>query len=269
MKDWKADYERHPSLEFSLGNIRGFADTEQTLYITHGYGHMLPVHAREVYVRDASCFGLDWTEAVNNYSFHHSVNTARLSAGLEGISTALLSEYLDQHIDFGFPSFVDEYFEGTPFLTGMLKTVHRFWVREGTPVIRKSLKLLLAYNLTQHVTMVEGIPDEERFSGRICDRTSKFYGKIVAPVMINFQVKRAMGDMWRELQKEILEELSHLYSSVYTKDKLTHWPTIFMVVCILLAVWEEMQFDCHFRIPVSFLWYFSRASWLKWNRRRM
>ncbi len=251
MRDWKADYERHVSLGFSIDNIKGFAKTERTLFITHGYGHLLPVRAREVFVRDERCFGLDWVETMADFPTEHSVNTAKLSAGMEGISTTLLSDYLDRHLDMQFPNFVDEYFEGTPFLTEMLKTAYTFWLREGTPVIRKSLKFLLAYNLTQHVTLVEGIPDEEGLLGKINDRTSKFNGKTIAPVMINFQVKIAMGNMWRELQKDILEELSHLYSSVYTKDKLRHWPTIFMVASILLAVWEEMQFDCHYRIPVS------------------
>ena len=101
--------------------------------------------------------------------------------------------------------------------------------------------------------MVQGIPDEEDFLGKITDETSKFYGKTVAPVMINFQIKCAMADMWRELQKDILSELSRLYSSVYTKDKLKNWPTIFMVASIILGVWEEMQFDSHYRIPVSVL----------------
>lgn len=251
MKDWRADYERHVSLGFSVGNIKGFSDVERTLFITHGYGHMLPVRAREIFVRDETCFGMDWVETVQDLPQQYGVNTAKLSAGMEGISTALLSDYLDRHIDGGFEDFIDNYFEGTPFITQMLKTAYRFWAREKIPVIRKALKLVLAYNLTQHITMVEGIPDEEGFLGKITDEDSKFKGKTVAPVMINFQVKCAMADMWRELQKDILEELSSLYSSVYSKDKLKHWPTIFVLACILLAVWEQMQFDCHYRIPVS------------------
>ena len=252
MKDWRADFERHVSLGFSVGNIKGFSDKERTLWITHGYGgHVLPVKAREVFVRDESCFGLDWVETMEEQPSEHAVNTAKLSAAFEGISTTLLSEYLDRHLDGSFELFVDEYFEGTPFITQILKTAYRFWQREKIPVIRKALKLVLAYNLTQHVTMVEGVPEEEGFIGKILDETSRFKGKTVAPVMINFQVKCAMADMWRELQKDILEELSTLYSSVYTRDKLKHWPTIFMLASILLAVWEEMQFDCHYRVPVS------------------
>ena len=253
MKDWRADYERHVSLAFSIGNVKGVGDTEQTLYITHGYGPVLPVPAREVFVRDERCFGVEWVESAHSPPREHSVNTAKLSAGMEGIKPSLLNEYIDRHIDGGFEDFVDDYFEGTPFLTEMLKTVYRYWLRERTPVLRKCLQLLVSYNLTQHVTMVVGIPDEEGLLGKIRDPTSKFMGQTVAPVMINFQIKSGLANMWRELQKEILEELSVLYSSVYGKDKLKHWPTIFMTATILLGVWEEMQFDCKYRIPVGFL----------------
>ncbi len=253
LKDWTADYKRHFTLGNSIGNIKGFADAERTLFITHGYGHYLPVRAREVFVRDERCFDLDWVETIHALPEAFVVNTAKLTAGMEGISTPLLSDYLDRHIDTGFEEFVDEYFEGTPFLTEMLKTASRYLQREKTPVIRKCLKLLLAYNLTQHVTMVKGIGDEEGFEGKITDETSKFYGQTVAPVMINFQIKCALADMWRNLQKDILVELSRLYSSVYnTKDKLKHWPTIFMVATIMLGVWEEMQFDCNYRMPVGY-----------------
>ncbi|KAL9612447.1 MAG: hypothetical protein Q9167_002956 [Letrouitia subvulpina] len=249
MKDWKVDYERHVTLSISIGNIKGIGDTERTLYITHGYGHYLPIKAREVFVRDEKGFGLDWVEKIKTPE-DHEVNTAKMSAGSEGVTQKMISEYLDLHIDHGFEEFVDNYFEGTPFLTQMIKTAFRFWSREKTPVIRQALKLLVAYNLTQHVTMVEGIPDEEGFLGRIHDVNSRYRGKIMAPVMINFEVKVEMAKMWRGLQKDVLEELSHLYSSIYTKEKLKHWPTIFMVASILLSVWEEMQFDCHYRIPV-------------------
>ncbi|KAL8669962.1 MAG: hypothetical protein Q9168_005474 [Polycauliona sp. 1 TL-2023] len=248
MKDWKADYERHPSLDFPNGNIKGFSENEKTFYITHGYGYYFPVQAREVFVQDERYFGSDWMEPKIDGPEAHHVKTMRFSAGLRGVSSAALSEYLDAHIEGHFEEFVDSYFEGTPFVTDMIKTVYRFWRREQTPVIRKSLKLLLAYNLTQHITMLVGTADEELLEGRVYDGNSKVRGKVIAPVLINFQVKIAMADMWRDLQKDVLEELSQLYSSVYSRDKLKHWPTIFMVATILLTVWEEMQFDCHYRV---------------------
>jgi hypothetical protein len=250
MKDWKADYERHVSLGFSVGNIKGFSPHERPIYITHGYGHYLPIMAREVYVRDEKCFGIDWVETLEGVQMHQfELNTARLSAGMEGISHSVLSDYLDRHIDGGFEQFVDEYFEGTFFVTEILKTAYRFYCREKLPVIRKALKLVVAYNLTLHVTMVEGLPEDERNTGKVDDEKSKFCGKTVAPVMINFQVKCALADMWRELQKDVLEELSALYSSVYSGDKLKNWPTIFMLAAILLSVWELIQFDCWYRVP--------------------
>ncbi len=248
MKDWKADYERHISLGFSVGNIKGFSTMERTLYITHGYGHYLPINAREVFVRDDKCFGMDWVETgPDRQAFE--INTAKLSAGMEGVSITLLSEYLDRHLDQGFESFVDEHFMGTAFVTEIFKTAFRYYQREKTPAVRKALKLVLAYNLTLQVTMVEGLSEEEQFQGKIDSEESRYAGKTIAPVMINFQVKCALADMWRELQKDILEELSALYSSVYSGDKLKNWPTIFMLAAILLAIWEEMQFDCHYRVP--------------------
>ncbi|PSN60948.1 hypothetical protein BS50DRAFT_505500 [Corynespora cassiicola Philippines] len=247
MKDWKADYERHVSLGFSIGNIKGFSAQERPIYVTHGYGHFLPIMAREVYVRDEKCFGVDWVETLNG--LHFEINTAKLSAGMEGISRSMLSDYLDRHIDGGFEQFVDEYFEGTFFVTEILKTAYRFYCREKTPVIRKALKLVLAYNLTLHVTMVEGLPEDECNLGKVEDQQSKFCSKTIAPVMINFQVKCALADMWRELQKDVLEELSALFSSVYSGEKLKNWPTIFLLAAILLAVWELIQFDCSYRVP--------------------
>ncbi|MCJ1445824.1 MAG: hypothetical protein MMC23_006329 [Stictis urceolatum] len=253
LKDWQADYQRHVSLGFSIGNIKGFSDKEKTLFVTHGYGHYLPIQAREVYVRDERVFGVDWVEQRSGQVTEHEVDTAKLSAGMQGISMAMLSDYLDRHIDGsqdnGFENFVDEHFEGTPFITEILKTAFRFWQREQTPVIRKALKLMLAYNLTQAICLVKAIGDDDIDRGLIDDEESYFRGQIAAPVMINFQVKCAMADMWRQLQKDILEELSALYSSVYSKDKLRHWPTIFMLASILLTIWEEMQFDCRYRIP--------------------
>ena len=251
MADWNTHFHQNVGVGFTIANIAGHGSGEQTLYVTHGYGgHLLPIRAREVLVREKDCFGLEWVEEFQKMSIEHSVETARLSSGKDGISTTLLSAYLDKHIDIGFEQFVDEFFEGTPFLTEMLKTSHRYWTRENTQVIRKALKMMLAYNLIYHITLVEGIPEEEDFPGKIEDEDSRFYGKTIAPGMINFEVKVAMSAMWRELQKEVLEDLSKLYRGVYSKDKLMNWPIIFMVITILLAVWEELQFDYNYRYPV-------------------
>jgi hypothetical protein len=251
-KDYKADYTRHLTFELSAGNIKGFADSHKTLFISHGYGQMLPLTVREVFVREEKMFDIDWSETTN-----HSLDpktylyrTAPLYADLDCLSPAMMSDYLDRHLDVpgSFYNFVESYCGDTPFLTSMLKTAFNYYSRTKAPVIRKALKFLLAYSLTLHITLVEGIPDEEHFVGRVDDKSSQYYGKIVAPNAINFQVKTSMGSMWRDLQKEVLEELSSLYSSVYSGDKLKHWPTIFILATLLLAVWEFMQFDVH-RIP--------------------
>ncbi|KAL2176165.1 uncharacterized protein P884DRAFT_203806 [Thermothelomyces heterothallicus CBS 202.75] len=251
MKDWKADYERHLGRGMSVFNVKGFAQKETLMWITHGYGFCLPVMVREVYVADESCFQLDWVESSlqDQDPIDFEIRTERLDVGQDGISMEALNEYIDKHVDEGFEQFIDDHFEGTPFITEIFKTAYRFYTKERLPVIRKALKLVVAYNLTLHITMVEQPPTEEPMEGQIDDEDSKYYGKVVAPVMINFQIKCAMADMWRELQKDVLEELSALYSSVYSGERLKNWPTIFMLASILLAVWEEIQFDCHYRVP--------------------
>ncbi|KAI2468325.1 hypothetical protein F4781DRAFT_443612 [Annulohypoxylon bovei var. microspora] len=251
MKDWKADYERHLSRGVSVYNVKGFAPKETLMWITHGYGFCLPVMVREVLVADESCFQVDWVESyqIEQEPIEFELKTERLDVGEGGINSDALAEYLDKHIESGFENFIDDHFEGTPFITEILKTAYRFYTKEKLPVLRKALKLVLAYNLTMHITLVEQQGSEHTMEGQIDDEDSKYFGKYVAPVMINFQIKCAMADMWRELQKDILEELSALYSSVYSGDRLKNWPTIFMLASILLAVWEEMQFDCHYRVP--------------------
>lgn len=252
IKDWTADFQ--PTIPgFSFGNIRGFSNVERTLFITHGYGQVLPISAREVFVGSNARFSMDWAETHHGpVPLHYTLETARLSVGADGISPVLLSDYLDRHIDGKgtFERFISDYFSGTPFVSELLKTSFRYYSRTKLPVIRKALKLILAYNLTSNITMVEGIGEMENFAGKVRDRMSVFNGKTMAPIMINFQIKAVMGNMWRELQKEILEELSALYSSVYSGDKLKNWPTIFILASVLLAVWEEMQFDCHYRVQV-------------------
>lgn len=248
MKDWKADLERNMDNGVSPYNVTGFSQKETVMWITHGYGFALPVMVREVYVANENCFSVEWSEA-SAPGTDFETRSGRLDVGAEGIRVDALSEYLDKHLDGPFEDFIDDHFEGTPFITEILKTAHRYYVKDKMPVIRKALKLVLAYNLTMQITMVENQGSEVQLDGQIENEDSRFYGRTVAPVMVSFQIKYALADMWRELQQDILEELSRLYSGVYSGDKMKNWPTIFLLASILLAVWEEMQFDCHYRVP--------------------
>ncbi|KAM3431284.1 hypothetical protein MY4824_007212 [Beauveria thailandica] len=251
MKDWKADHESHMTSGLSIYSVKGFAPKESLMWITHGYGFALPIMVREVYVTDDSSLSVEWREApsVNEGSYDFEIRCERLDVGAEGVNSAALSEYLDKHIEGPFEDFIDDHFDGTPFITEILKTAHRYYAKEKMPVIGKALKLVLAYNLTMHITMVENQGSEVQLDSQIENAESRYYGRTVAPVMVNFQIKYALAEMWRELQKDILEELSSLYSGVYSGEKMKNWPTIFMLASILLAVWEEMQFDCHYRVP--------------------
>jgi hypothetical protein len=69
-----------------------------------------------------------------------------------------------------------------------------------------------------------------------------------APVLIGRCVKQVLADIWRDIHKELLDGLDRLYTSVYSGDKLKDWDQIFFVTVVVLAVWEQMQFDCHSRV---------------------
>lgn len=247
LKDWTTDTQRHVKLGVSIANIRGFATQERIIYITHGYGHFLPISAREVYVADDKDFTMDWIEPDMT---EHVYTTAKLATGVSGVNINSLSDYVDKHLDNGhFEQFIDEYFGGTPFLTEILRIAYKYYQRTQIDVIHKALKLVVAYTLTVHLTMAEGLSDDESTASKIDDASSRWNGKTVAPAMIHFQIKIALASLWRELQREVLDELSSLYSASYQGERSKKWPTIFMVGTILLAVWELIQFDCHYREP--------------------
>ncbi|KAF2674068.1 hypothetical protein BT63DRAFT_366064 [Microthyrium microscopicum] len=249
LKDWNADYERHITLGFSIANIKGFDTRERLLYVTHGYGFVMPIWSREVFVRDDNCLGLDWTEQKDNVEREFEVQTAKLSVGREGIDKKIVSDYVDLHLNSGFDHFVNEYFDGTPFVSELLKSINRHYLATKQENLRKGLRLVIAYALTLHITMVQGLTEEEATVGKIEDPSSRYFGETCAPVMINFEVKKAMADLWRKLMSECLAELSTLYSSVYAGGKQKNWPTIFMLAALVLSVWEMMQFDSHYRQP--------------------
>ncbi|KAG8426025.1 hypothetical protein J3459_008528 [Metarhizium acridum] len=176
MKDWKADYERHVDIGMSVYNVKGFSSKETLMWITHGYGFALPVMVREVYVADEGCFSVEWVESTvpNQDPIDFETRTEKLDVGAEGIRLDALQEYLDKHVDGPFEDFIDDHFEGTPFITEILKTAHRYYVKDRMPVIKKALKLVLAYNLTMHITMVENQGSEVTLDGQMTMKTPSF-----------------------------------------------------------------------------------------------
>jgi len=248
LKGWNADYERHVTMQVSIANIKGFSPYNRELCITHGYGYMFRVRVREVFLVDDKDMGVDWVESIHETPREFELQTARLSADNDGISRHHLSQYVEQHL-YSFEKFVDDYFESTPFVMEMLKTIYRHYVKTQNLALKKGLKLVIAYALTLHIVLVHPESSSDYDLGVISDEGSRYYGQVASPVMINFQVKKAMADLWREYMKDVLEELSSLYASVYSGDKLKNWPTIFMLAALILTVWEMMQFDQNYRVP--------------------
>lgn len=255
---FKCDYQKKVGdSKTARGEILGFGDQTYTLWITHGYDQLLPVSAREIFVKDQSMFFTSWIEANGGsaddehdkkYSQFKIEKTPPLSVGVDGINIAILSQYLDNYIEGDFEAFIDQYMgSGTKYIPGLLKTAHRYYKSTRAAIIRRALRFWTAYALTCHVTFCEGLYDEEAANKARVGPDSNFAGKVLAPRLINFQVKYALSRVWREMHKEVLADLSSLYNSVYQGDKLRQWPHIFFVASILLAVWEMMQFDVNFR----------------------
>lgn len=245
IKHFTCDYDRRIGKGKSTHNIVALGNDCRLLYITHGYGVTMPVYARTVYVADERCFGLKWTEPDMR---QHSATTARLSIGHECIDLGMLSEYLDQHIEQGFDCFLGLYLEGNAFLIKLMRTAYQYYMRTRDPAVHTALRLFLAYTLTMHITFCEGLSEGEAEQYHTRDTTSRFHNFTCAPSLIGFQVKCALAATWRDLHRDVLDTLSNLYTSVYQGQRLRHWPTIFMINIVLLAVWEMMQFDAHYRL---------------------
>lgn len=242
---WHGDCSVLPHMR--PGIIQGYDVHERTMYITHGYNHELVIEVRKVFAKEEGRFNVSWIESDKVPVKEFDITTARLAPGAAGISESLVSAYIEAHLDGSFNEFVDKHFAGTEFLTEMLKTAYRYYCRTALPVMRNALKLVIAYNLTQQITILSSSDNDCETPGLVTDKNSKYYGRVVAPVMINYELKRVMSLMWRRLQREVLDELQSLYASVYSGARLKHWPTIFMLAMLLLGVWEEMQFDFYYR----------------------
>jgi len=243
MCDWKDDVRGSANFPEQL-NIYGRSTSERTLYIGHGFDYVMPVAAHEVFVNHEKNLLLTWTETHHRTSKDFAVKTASMSVTSAGIDKKMLADYLDRHLDGGWTRFVDQHFEGTPFLTEMLKTANNYYLSTNIPIVRSALKLVLVYNLTLHISIVEGpLTECTDMPGRINDPLSKYHGKIATPTLINHHLKHALSKMWRDIHKDVLEELSAMISGVYGRDKLKNWPTIFMVTYLVLSVWEQLRFD--------------------------
>ena len=91
---------------------------------------------------------------------------------------------------------------------------------------------------------------DKPWAGNVEDPYSKFYGRTMAPAVVNFQITCAMASLWRELHRYLLISLNEMYEGVYSGDKLRNWVKIFVVSAICLLLWEQMQFDSYYHMEV-------------------
>jgi len=256
LKGWNADCDWEHRVKWAEGLCTFSSDTRNQ-WFSHDLGFVCDIGTREVYLETdiQGIFNVRWIDHTDlKHPLAQEINTANLTVVEEGISRLALSEYLDRHIEGHFEgdqkSFkkVMKWMFGagndTCFMRQVLSTTFLYYQRTKLPLVHKALKFVLAYNLTNRVLLIH---PEEVIPGKVEDERSEKYGRTIAPALINFKMKLALSEMWRELHKEVLDGLSKLYTGVYNGDKVKNWPTIFVVSYLLLAVWEEMQFDTHYR----------------------
>lgn len=249
-QDFVKYMDKRIDLEDITKDIMGEYDVPIGIWVSHGFGKAIQVQTHQFWVKDSKSYQVQWTEERHSSKpKYFTAPTAMLKPLDESISEDVMSSYVDSHIDGdgGFERFVDQLFDGTKFITEMLKTVYRYYETTKLPIVRQALKLMVAYNLTTVITIAETLPEGAQWDGQVEDPDSNNFGRRVAPRMVNFKIKKALTSLWRGLMKEVLNELASLYTGVYTGNKLKHWPTIFMLDTVLLAVWEEMQFDYHYQ----------------------
>lgn len=255
LEDWDwIYYENRFGHGTNYFNVRNTCQEETLIWITHGYGFSLPVMARSSSMVDNTLLEPEWDgfHRVDQEPVEFEADTARLEFGQEGVPMDRLAEYIDKHISVSFENIVDSLFEGIPFVTDILKTVHRYYAKEKGPTICKALKLVLSFKLTSRITMVENQDLECPLEGQSNEVKSEYHKMVVVPLMVDLEIKRALTHMWHTLHSEILEELSTLYSGVYSGARLKNWFLIFALSVTLLIVWAEIQFDYHYRVFDSF-----------------
>ena len=219
---WKADYARHTAVvKFSPSDIGRFSRKEQIIYITHGFGHWLPLFVR--YFRD----------------------DLEVQISLENISPALIGDYLDKHIDGDFENFIEDRFKKTLFLSDCLKTLYRYFLKNQSVLLRKALRFIIAYSLTLKLTIIEGGTQHNETSPNQQSYRELFFGETPASTTIDSEVKLCLAARWRAIHKELLEELDTLYTSVYSGERLKNWDKIFFLTLIVLTVWEKLQYECY------------------------
>lgn len=256
LKGLTADCGLQQRVQWLESNCR-FSIESHNLSFSHGLGYTVDICTREVFLDNGveGVFNLDWMDHTETKQpIKQKTTTAPLTVVEEGMSKSVLSDYLDRHIqghvDNDRASFENVMVlilgndDDTCFLRQVLVTAFFYYQRTKLPLVHKALKFVLAYNLTNHVLLVD---TDEILPGKVDDRSSTKYGRTIAPVLIHFKMKQALGEIWRELHREVLDGLSKLYTGVYNGDKQKNWATIFVVSYLLLAVWEEMQFDAQYR----------------------
>jgi len=137
-------------------------------------------------------------------------------------------------LDLGSQEFLNTHYQSTPFIVHLLRISHQSYLEDGSPAILDALKLVIAYDLTHHKTLVEDKYSSQMTVNGVSDLPSRYYAKICYV---------AMDQEWRNLHDILLQNLSSLYASFFKGDKLRNFPVVLLLSLIVLTIWEDYQID--------------------------
>ncbi|OMP85121.1 hypothetical protein BK809_0000875 [Diplodia seriata] len=125
----------------------------------------------------------------------------------------------------------------------LLEVVSIYYRETNETILGKALHLYVAFSLVGRPTLMERDSTGGDTESRVIIPDSRYYGETLAPGRIDKAIKYELTALWRSYHYEVLEELSSLFTSVYSGDRLRNWTAIFTVTITLLMVWERMQYE--------------------------
>jgi len=239
LKDWETGGE-------SFGGsiiLEPFSRSQETDFVSHGCGHMMPLTTGEATASGPKEPQVDWDESRLELPVSPGVSTSSLVSERPVIEPPVLSGYIDRHLDSNFEDFLNNHYESTPFTIRLLRASYHFYLQSDSPALREALKLVIAYDLTLHKTLVEQLHSSQRTAGEVLDSPSRNYDKTRTSVKLDHETNVALDQEWRRLHEILLQNLDSLYASVYSRDKLKNFPIILLLSLIVLTIWENYQVD--------------------------
>ncbi|KAL0257672.1 hypothetical protein SLS55_006835 [Diplodia seriata] len=218
-----------------------------SIKVNHGSGQSFVIMVQKSPVSDDDSLRVSWNEYSNEGLQEFSILRTEtwITKPGEPLRTKI-AEYIKKWVDNeteGFP--LETTMTGPGFFSifGILRLVQRYYKKTNETILGKAAYLYTAFSLVGQPTLMERDSTGGDTEGRVTIPDSRYNGETLAPGRIDKAIKYELTALWRSYHDEVLEELSSLFTSVYSGDRLRNWTAIFTVTITLLMVWEKMQYE--------------------------